>query len=375
MIKRIKVNKRIHICIITVLLLVLVTPIKCEAKGEKTQSDYEANVEDIIKDFSSLIPEGAEGADSLDGASEQISVKRIIENTLTALNGERGQLGLFLLMLLGVGVIGAVSSQIRGEVSEVASRACLGISSVLIFDRLSSIILGAVRSLGEINDFFGAVIPISLAVNSVGVSPTSAGTQAAGMGLTLGLYSFISSKLIGGVAIAVFICACAASFDPVLQRLSRGIRNVFLSCLGILTSLVGATFSLQSVIASSADSAVVRGAKYAVSSTVPIVGSSVSGALGLALGGASYARGVVGAGAIAVIVSLVLSPLVILLAYRFCLNIGAFFFGICSIDGYEGVLSNFLGALDCVIAVYAMTALIYIVELVAFLKGGVSIAQ
>ena len=131
---------------------------------------------------------------------------------------------------------------------------------------------------------------------------------------------------------------------------------------------------MQSVIASGADSVVIRGAKYAVGSAVPIVGSSVSGALGLAINGASYARGVIGGGAVAVIVAFMLAPMVTLLAYRLCLNLGIFFFGLCSLDGCEGVLSCFLGAIDTLIAVYSMTAVIYVIELFAFLKGGVGIA-
>jgi hypothetical protein len=118
----------------------------------------------------------------------------------------------------------------------------------------------------------------------------------------------------------------------------------------------------------------IRSAKYAASGTIPIVGNAVAGALGLVFGGISYARSIVGTGAIAVILSLVLSPLVTLFAYRAVLRLGICFCSLCSVDGCESIFSSFLGALDSLIAVYSLTAVVYVTELVAFLKGGVSLA-
>ena len=103
---------------------------------------------------------------------------------------------------------------------------------------------------------------------------------------------------------------------------------------------------------------------------MPIVGGAVSGALGIAIGGVSYARGVVGGGGIAVILSLMLSPLILLFAYRLCLKAGAFFVSVSSAQECEGVLNAFIGSLDCLIAVYVLSSVIYIVELAAFLLGG-----
>jgi stage III sporulation protein AE len=138
--------------------------------------------------------------------------------------------------------------------------------------------------------------------------------------------------------------------------------------------MLGATFSLQSTLSVSADSVAIRGARYAVSNAIPIVGGTVSGALGLVAGGIQYARGVVGAGAIAVVLSLILAPLVTLISYRLCLKLGVELCSCCSLDVCANLLTSFFGALDVLIATYSLTAVIYIVELLSFLKGGVGIA-
>ena len=95
---------------------------------------------------------------------------------------------------------------------------------------------------------------------------------------------------------------------------------------------------------------------------------------GLVSGGVTYARDIIGGGAIAVVLSVVLSPLVTLFAYRLCLRLGSAVSSLCSLGGCEGVIDSFCGALDTVIAVYTLTSVIYIAELIAFLKGGVSLA-
>ena len=83
---------------------------------------------------------------------------------------------------------------------------------------------------------------------------------------------------------------------------------------------------------------------------------------------------VVGGGAIAVVISLIISPLITILMYRLCLKLALIFASLISVDGCADVISSFLGAIDMLMAAYAFSAIVYIAELVAFLKGGVGYA-
>ena len=359
-----------------VLFLVLLSPLvhtECYAEDSSTADKINSGVNDVIDDFGEILPEKYKDINNIENVTDAVGIKRILEGVLNEVNGKSGEIATFLLMLLGIVMIGALASFSTTEMGMISSRAIGVVASAMLFERLLSVILGAVSSLGEIGDFFGAVIPVSLAVNTLGISPTTATTQAVGMGVTLGIYAYIASNLILPVVVAIFVTSAASSIDPIFSRISKGVKDVFLWVIGIFTALLGATFSLQSVIASSADSAAIRSAKYAITGTIPIVGNVVSGAFGLLAGGISYARGLVGGGAIAVIIMLVLSPLVTLLMYRLCIKAGVFLASICSVDGCASVLSSFLGALDMLIAVYSLTSTVYILELVAFLKGGVSL--
>ena len=368
-------NKTLHISLVLAIFAMMsvsFSPVICYAEDTASKT-ADSRVEDILGDFYDSIPGGNTDISDGAGVSEALGVKRILAAVVNAVKDSSGELSALFLSVMGVALIGSLPSLYDGEISSHVSRAVGIAGAALMLDKLISLADAAISSLGEINSFFGAVIPISLAINSLGASPTTASTQAFGMGLTLSAYSFVTEKLLGGVVGAVFVTSALSGADPFLARLSRTVKGVFTWGLGVVTLLLGATFSLQSTLSASTDSLAVRGAKYAISSTIPLVGNAVSGALGIMGGGVTYARGIVGGGAVAVILSLVIAPLVTLLLYRLCIWLGMTVSSYCAL-GCEGVLSSFIGALDSVIAVYAMTAVIYVVELTAFLKGGVSLA-
>ena len=74
------------------------------------------------------------------------------------------------------------------------------------------------------------------------------------------------------------------------------------------------------------------------------------------------------------VISLIISPLITILMYRLCLKLALIFASLISVDGCADVISSFLGAIDMLMAAYAFSAIVYIAELVAFLKGGVGYA-
>lgn len=369
-------NKTLHKTLIAAtiaLTTIICTPVISHAEEVNATADYQ-DVDGIIDGFFDTVPDGLDSLEDADDVSELLGVKRILTEIFGALKDSKNELGALLLALIGIALLSALAALPSGELSSVTAHAVSGVSAALLFERLAFLLSSTRSALGQLNGFFASVIPVTLAVNSLGASPTAATTQAMGMGLTLSAYSFVCERLLGGVVGAIFITSALSGFDGATSRLAKSVKGIFLSLMGALTVLIGATFSLQSAIATGADSVAIRSARYAVSGTIPIVGNAVSGALGLVAGGVSYARSIVGAGAVAVVLTLVLSPIVTLLAYRFCLRLGMGFCSHCSSDALFGVLGSFCSALDTLIAVYALTSVVYITELVAFLKGGVGLA-
>lgn len=372
-----KVKYKLHkaaLCLCLTLLLFHSFGARCEAAQTTEDELTDGKIDGILDRFGSLVSDELGEDVSAEGISERLGIKRILEQIINAFMGKGSEVSSFLLTLLGMALILSLVSQLQGELGGAVLGSVSVIVSYVLFDRMSFLIGEAQESLSGISSFFGSVIPVALSVNSLGVTPTTASTQALGMGITLSAYSFIGEEVLAAFVGVLFVLSAASSIDPMFSRLSKSVRNILLFITGILTALIGATFSLQNTISASADSALVRSARYAISSSIPIVGSSVSGALGIAASGVSYARGIVGGGAIAVIISLMTAPLITILIYRLSVRAGILFGELSSNESFTRVLAPFSDALDALLAVYSLTSVIYIVELAVFLKGGTGLA-
>ena len=191
---------------------------------------------------------------------------------------------------------------------------------------------------------------------------------------TVALVGRVASELllpIAGFGLAISLLSSFAS-DSV-GALSRGIKSLFMWFVGILTALIGGTLSLQTMISAAQDSAAMRAARYMASGLIPVVGSTVSGALSTLAAGVGYAKGIIGGGAILTLISLVLAPLVTLLLYRFALALAGVVADYLSARTGASIFAAFRFSLDMLIAVFSLSSIIYILEIILFVKAGVAI--
>ena len=349
------------------------TTVYADTSDKNEYSLINEDVNKIIDKFNDILPEGIEKPGDLTDVSDLIGFEFLVRNLIQVIKGESGEFFEFFLMLFGIALLTALSSQLEGELGGACKNAVSIVAGVIIFERVYVFIESVSGSLSEINSFFTAVIPLTAAVNLLGMSPTAASIQGVGMNMTLQVYSFISGEFLSSFVGVLLSLSVVSAFDSGLfGGIAKTLKNAFLVILGALTSLISATVSLQNVIASYADSGVIRTAKYAVSNMIPIVGNTVSSAFSVLAGSVSYVKGIVGGGAIASIVFIAISPLVSLLMYKLCFSIAIFLSNLCSQEQGNGVLSSFSFALDSLIAVYTLTVVVYIIQIAIFLKGGAS---
>ena len=331
--------------------------------------------EAILGDFLEILPEGMESVASPTESADAVGMTFLIECIIDTLNGNAGELTVFLLMLIGVSMLTSLAALKDGEMGRICKGCVAIVSSALILDRIFLLVAEVGDALSSINDFYASVIPVVTAVNMLGLSFNAASAQSVGMTISLEIYSFLCGDFLYSFVGALTAIAALSSIDgSIFGRIAKSVRRAFLWAVGILTAFVGATFSLQSLISSTADSAVMRGAKYAVSGMIPIVGGSVSAALSILTGSFGYLKGVVGGGSIAVIIAFAIAPLTTLLLYRACFAIAIFFAELCSRDGAPGIIDSFGFALDSLIAVYSLSVVVYVIQLAVFLKGGAGVA-
>lgn len=336
-------------------------------------------VENTLSDYEQILPEGETGAEDAELLCEAVGIKAIISDILLALGGQSGDITAFFMTLLGVTVMTSLSSsQLSGllssELASTAEGALAAVGSVLVFEQLRGIVAAVAASLDELSGFFGALLPIMTAMTASGGGTGTAATQAAGMSLTLGAVNLLSARLLLPAVSVIFALALVGSFssDGAVSALAVSVKNIFMWTLGILSALLVASLSLQTVIASAQDSMAMRGAKYAASGMIPIVGGTVSASLSTLASALAYAKSAVGTSAISVLVGICTAPLVRLIAYRLAFEICISLSGFFSSPAAKH-LAAMRSALDALTAVFSISAVTYIIEIILFMKCGVAL--
>ena len=333
-----------------------------------------ANDTNILDELEGIIPDGVEHDG--DGTVELVGVGAIFDAVLGAINGESGRIMPAVFTLFGLAILIAVADSGSAigcdSIGKTTSKMILIPISVSIFSTVYALCAEVRDSLSSIADFFGSAIPVLTAVNAASASVSTAAVQSANMSITLSLME----RLAVGALMPLCFCMFSLSFISTLSdggglcSVSRGVKSIFMWCVGIISTVLAAVISIQSVVASAKDSATLRAARYAASGTIPIVGTAVASALATLGGGMAVVRSTVGGSCIGVILALALSPLVLLLVYRLGVALCVALLEFCGSSGGVRVFSSFKSVVDCLIATYSVTVLVAIIEFVVFMKGG-----
>lgn len=338
----------------------------------------EETVTSIWEEFCKIAP--GDSQLSLDG-EEMISgvgIDSLLSEIISSIKGEGGRALSFFLMLFAMAMLIALAESgypfENAAFSKHVSAAIAMIAAVIIFGRIGPVCFSVKESLLFLTDFFSSLVPILTAILTAGGNIHAAPVQALNMNITLSLISKLSSSLLLPLCFSLFALALAGSVDGGgISAVSKGIKSTFMWLLGISTTVILAAVSMQSVIAGAADSAYLRAAKYAASGMIPVVGSTVSSALATLSGGLSYVKSAVGISAVFIIICTALSPLISLLLHRFAFSVSVSFLDYMGSSGGVRVFSAFRAALDALISVYVISTIIYISEIIVFMKCGVEI--
>ena len=334
-------------------------------------SHAEGEAEQYISDFEKLLPEGYGGLGNAEEITKLSSVKALFSEIFSAISGQAGRVGRFFMLLIGCIALSALCRGVSERLVEAVSLSVGIISSLLIFGYIKPLFDEISASLSSIIGFFTSLIPLTAAVTALGGGTTGASLQASAMYSTVAVGQLLFEKIFMIVCSLGLSMSLISAFGGATDSVVKGIRNIFGWISGICTAIIAAAFSLQTMIASSADSAAMRAAKY-TAGLIPMVGGTVSGALSTLAAGLSYAKSIIGVGAIVVIISMALSPLILLLLYRLAFSASITMSELVGASAISKTLGAFRFSLDSLIAVYALSAIIYVFEILLFIKIGVA---
>lgn len=355
--------------LVVVLLLACLTCIRCSADSASQ------DVDGILEEFKELLPDDMKGLVSDSGSlSDAVGFEALFGEIAGAVLGEGSRVLAFFLFLFGCSVLLSIVSLIEGKHKNLCCAAASGVVAVGVYNNVVPVISEIAAALRSATDFFSGISATLTAATLAGGGSSEASVGAVGVGLSVSAVSAVSEAVLMSLVGGMFSLSVVSSLDDGASgSISKCIKSVFTWGVGVITTLFGATLSLQRIVAGAQDSAAMRAAKYAASGMIPVVGGAVSGALTTLASGVSYVKSIMGAASVAVLLTILLSPLVMLLLYKLAFFLCNLFLELTGADHAGSIIRAMSGAFDALIAVYALSGAIYVFQIVLFVKGGVAL--
>ncbi len=235
-----------------------------------------------------------------------------------------------LIGVLAVALVATVAEQLVFPSTSGAYRYMLGIfTSVSILGvalaTVGSYLSQAERAMQSAGDFFSGYLPTLAGVMVSQGRPTAAASLTAfSAAAVTGLFALSSSVMPALNAAMLCLAAASAVAQQFTAKALSAVKKTLQWLVGTAAAVAITVLRMQLGIAAAADSAALKTGRFLVGEAVPIVGSTVSGAVGTVVSAAGLTGGWVGTAGVCALLALFLPPIVFGIALSACLKIASF---------------------------------------------------
>ncbi len=354
-------------------ILILLLCMLCASPLLFCQAAAESDEESLLDSLFDALPDAVREETKEESAqSDAFSADYYIRFLADSILSEKGRFLSVLSGLFGFLVLLAAASglSVRGG-HEV--RLLLSLSLVLYLYTVSEgIFRTAAAYITDIAHFGELLLPILGGLYAAGGNSAAAVSEGASFAVFLTALEIISSSLLLPLVQILFSFSAVSLLQtggaPDISAVGNTVRHWYMTILLFLSLLFGIFLSGQSLLSSAADTAAQKTLRFAAQNMIPLVGSTVSGALGTISASVSYLRGTVGGIASAAVLLLTLPVLIELLLYRFAISLCEMAAGILSQTEVKRALSQFIGIYDALIASVALSSVGFLFSVTLFAK-------
>jgi stage III sporulation protein AE len=276
------------------------------------------------------------------------------------------------LAMLGLIIISAVLAALRGSVASGALGSLLEYISVLcvaaaVFGFVSELFAEFEAFVSQVNSFMSAVIPaVSALLLACGAASSSFVFGAVLSGAVTLLSSLCTSLVLPLLSALLCVYTCAkVCGEAELSGFARLLKSTLSSVLAFCAAAMGCVLAFQSVIAKSADTAAVKGVKFVLGNSVPVVGGALADAVGTLASSLGLLKSTVGVVSSVVICLLFALPVAKLLIWKLVFDAAGAVsaaFSLKKETAFFGEMSEIVGFLA---AISASVAVFFIIALTA----------
>lgn len=376
---------RLAVALVLLWLLILLAILPCSAEGMGTLAlpeEYRAMLEALPDALRESLPQAVFTTDPA-GAAEawraMLSPRALLDLLLDELTRSwRGYLGL-LVQLIGVLLLRAVwncyatsvrSAGLTGSV-QMLSRLCL---FGVIMAQAMSMLEGVALFYEQLQALTGAFLPLMGAMYVMGGNVGAAVANQSTLVLSFSLVEWLGGKSVVPLFSLCMAFALLGAFESTvagrMQILIGKLKKWYTTALALTMLVLSGILAAQTTLSARADSLGFRTVRFAVSSTIPMVGGGVADMLRTASTALGWLRGVVGIGGIVLLLWLLLPQLLALLLLRWVFTVAGDVAGWLGC-GEEGRLLGEIGGLQAyLIAVVSVSVMTFFFALVVLLQCG-----
>ena len=316
----------------------------------------------------------------LAGRLDEFGGEKITELLFGNLAPMRAELARAAAIFVAMTVLYAACELLPERHKSISDAVGAALSSLLAIPALAIVIgfigdsLAGLRSSSE---FFSELVPIMTTVSAIGIGGSTAALTASVSSVVLGLCEGVVLSGVYPLFALVFMLSVLEGLDTgrTVSSFSAGARKLISLLCGTAPIAIGGVLSLGTLITASRDTLALRGAKYALSGMVPVVGNVISGSIGALISGCKLLSGVLGPLAVCTLLYYLAAPLLSLLLLRLLISMISGAAEMLGAARGARLMCNLRGALDAIIAPIGASALIYVFEIVIFISAvsGVSV--
>jgi len=373
------------------LLLIILLFLSCSVVSVSAEEDIinsetnisETNISEEIRSLTGadkleeLLPDSIKGNESgiaFDGGliSGEEGYENVFELIIRVISDTvKKELGL-LTGICGILIISSLISSF-GKLSlgagEIINTVCIASLCLVSVNAASSLLYDVSRHLEDMGILITGMVPVMASLCGISGQVTTATVQSSCILMASDiLQSLSTSLLIPGVKICLSLLIASTLSAIPLTGLMRTIKNgVITVTVGSMTLMSGILY-FQTALSASADTALMKTAKYAAGTFIPIVGSMVSDAVKTVSTGVSLVKSTTGIFGITAIIYIIALPIASVVIKKLIFSLSAAAASLLGASREESILRELASVMDMLIAFISSSAVFFLIALTVFMK-------
>ncbi len=278
-----------------------------------------------------------------------------------------------LLAVMGVaGVFSALKNAYPalGSAGDYISVLTLSVSA---FTAVTSVTHFVQQATLRFSEYLLTLTPVMTAMYAYGGSAGGAVASAVGVNMFCTVVTVICNTVLTPLINMCLILSLTSALPECssVQPIANGIKNLAASLTAFVFSLLGFAVSMQTVIATAADTYTSRTVRFAAGVFIPVIGNMVGEAGKTVVAAVGKAKSVVGLGGITVLLGFFIPPVIVVILYKLCFLMCGSIAKMLGCEKESRLLYDINGIFGILLAVMLGSSLVGLLAFAVFICTGV----